>query len=374
MIKEIQAKTILRKGKRPDSWFAAAYSINIYRGCTHNCIYCDGRYEKYQVEGEFGKDISVKTNAIELLARELNPARKRKPFIGGFRTLSGGVSDAYQSIEKKYELTRQALELMLRFNHPVHILTKSTLVLRDLDLLTQINEKTKALISFSFSTVDDDIARIVEPGVPSPSERLSAIRKLKDAGINVGMYLMPLIPFLTDSPEQIDASVKAAKDDGVDFIVCDGMTLKEGIQKDYFLDAISRNYPNLLDKIRDIYSTNHPYGTPDFSKARPIYGYFDRAATKFQMPKRLPAKIFSSLTTPSHTARIILEQLDYLTRIKGMNSPYGFAANSLAKVERPYEEMSDNEILSLPGVGKFTLKLVREILEKRSCDFYEKLL
>ena len=133
MIKESQAKSILRKHKKINSWFLSHYGINLYRGCTHNCVYCDGRAEKYQVEGEFGKDIIVKTNALNLLERELNPLRKRKPMSTGFIMLCGGVADAYQSVEKKYKLARQNLELIYKYNHSVHILTKSTLIERDID-------------------------------------------------------------------------------------------------------------------------------------------------------------------------------------------------------------------------------------------------
>jgi len=204
MIKEIQAKSILRKHKKIDSWFMSHYGLNIYRGCSHDCTYCDGRAEKYQVDGDFAKDIEIKTNAIEILDREMDPARKRKPMPKSFMLLGGGVCDAYQPVDEKYQLARQTLELIYKYDYPVHILTKSTLVERDLDLLQQINQQNKAIVSFSFSSTDDKISKIFEPGVPSPSERLNLINKLKDDGLNCGMFLMPVIPFIIDSVEKID--------------------------------------------------------------------------------------------------------------------------------------------------------------------------
>ena len=200
---EIEARSLFRRSRRVDSWFVASGGMNLYRGCTHNCAYCDGRAEKYRVEGDFGRRVEVKINAPELLQKELDPARRRKPFRGGFVLLGGGVNDAYQPVEKTYRFSRKALELCLEFGHPVHLLTKSTLVLRDLDLLRQINEQTRALVSFSFSSVDPDLCARFEPGVAPPARRLEAMRQLHDAGVLGGVYLMPVLPGLSDTEQQI---------------------------------------------------------------------------------------------------------------------------------------------------------------------------
>jgi len=122
-ISEVEAKSILRRHKKIDSWFISRYGMNLYRGCTHNCVYCDGRSEGYYVDGTFGKDIEVKINAIDILKRELDPKRKRTPFKRSFIMVGGGVSDSYQPIEKKYELTRRALEVVDDYGFPVHMLT-----------------------------------------------------------------------------------------------------------------------------------------------------------------------------------------------------------------------------------------------------------
>ncbi|MCK5739721.1 radical SAM protein, partial [bacterium] len=229
---EIEAKSILRKYKKLDSWFVARYGMNFYRGCEHNCVYCDGRDEKYRVEGEFGQEVTVKINALNILRRELDPSRRRKPMPRGFMLPGGGVGDSYQPLEEKYQLTRGALKIMLEFGWPVHILTKSTLVERDLDLLLQLNRQQRVIVSFSFSSVSDKASAVFEPGVPPPSERLATISRLRAAGITCGMYLMPVIPFITDTPIQMDRTIRKAKEAGVRFIVFGGMTLKEGRQKD----------------------------------------------------------------------------------------------------------------------------------------------
>jgi len=133
--------------------------MNLYRGCSHNCTYCVGRAEGYYVEGEFGSDVSVKINALEVLHRELDPKRKRTPLKPGYMLVGGGVGDSYQPIEEKYALTRKTLSLLYEKKLPIHILTKSTLVKRDIDIIEKINETNKAIVSFSFSSTDEKISK-----------------------------------------------------------------------------------------------------------------------------------------------------------------------------------------------------------------------
>lgn len=147
---ETRAKSLLRKQKKIESWFVSRYGMNLYRGCTHNCAYCDGRAEKYRVQGEYGRDVEVKVNAAQLLKKELDPSRRRIPLKKGFVFVGGGVCDTYQPAEQTCGLTRGALEILADSNFPVHILTKSTLVLRDAELIRKINTNTRAMVSFSF--------------------------------------------------------------------------------------------------------------------------------------------------------------------------------------------------------------------------------
>jgi DNA repair photolyase len=374
MLTEINAKTILRKHKKIDSWFVSSYAINLYRGCTHNCVYCDGRDEKYQVEGEFGINVQVKANAIELLNRELDPSRKRTPFNGGFFVVCGGVSDSYQPFESERTLCRETLELLYRFNHPVHILTKSTLVERDIDVLKKINDQNKAIVSFSFSTVDDIIGKLLEPGVPLPSKRLETIKNFKNAGINCGMYLMPVVPFITDTCEMLEKTVSAAKDAGIDFIVFGGMSLKPGRQKDYFITFLKKQYPHLFTHYEQIYGKNDPWGWPDPRYSQTIEKRFSDIATKYGMPKRMPSILFERIVSRNELVLLILEQLDYLVKQKGMESPYGYASYSLSLLKEPMDQMRPDKLKSIRGIGSFTAKLIREICETGKCEYYEKML
>ena len=144
----IKSKTILTKHKYTDDWFISKYGMNLYRGCEHSCEYCDGRAEKYRVEGTFGEDIYVKTNTVDLLKKDL-PKLKEKAII----FVGGGVGDSYQPAELKFNLTRNTLKLLKKFNFPIHILTKSHLVERDFELIKEINKKNRAIVSFSLSTI-----------------------------------------------------------------------------------------------------------------------------------------------------------------------------------------------------------------------------
>jgi DNA repair photolyase len=250
---EIHAKSILRKRKKIDSWFISHYGMNLYQGCVHNCAYCDGRAETYNVQGEFGQDIAVKIIAIEILEKELNPARKRVPLKKGLIMVVGGVDDGYQTVEKEYQLTRKTLELLKKCRYPIHILTKSVLVERDIDLLSQINEQNRAIVSFSFSCIDKNFSVFMEPGVPSPHKRLETISRLKEKGIACGMFLIQVIPFLTDTTAQMNKAIEKGIEYGIDFVIFGGMTMKPGRQQDFFLKRLFQFKPELIQKYSKIY-------------------------------------------------------------------------------------------------------------------------
>lgn len=369
--REIESKSILRKRKKIDSWFVSHYGMNLYRGCTHNCAYCDGRAEGYYVDGEFGEDIDIKINAIEILSRELNPARKRVPFKRSFIMLGGGVGDSYGPVEEKYELSRKALSLIYEYNFPVHILTKSTLVKRDIDILKKINEQTRAIVSFSFSSVDDRISAVFEPGVPSPAERLETLAFIKNHGIACGMFLLPVIPFLTDSPDQIEKSVKMAAKAGVDFIIFGGMTLKEGRQMNHFLNVLVKNYPELAVGYQNIY-TGSRWGGPTDEYSNSLNQMFNLISKEYRIPPRIPFRLYKDILSENDLVVVILEHIDYLLKLEGRSSPFGYAGYSVSKVKEPLSSIK-GELNKLKGVGKTTERIILEILETGSSSFYEKL-
>jgi len=372
MIKEIKAKSILRKYKKIDSWFISQYGFNLYRGCIHNCVYCDGRSEKYNVNGEFGNNIAVKINAVDLLQKELDPKRKKVPLNKCFIMCGGGVGDSYQPIEQEYKLSRRALELLYEYNLPVSILTKSTLVKRDIDIIKKINKKNKAMVSFSFSSVDDEISSIFEPGVPSPTERLDTIKFFKNEGIACGMFLLPVIPFITDHPHMMEDSILKAKQVGVDFIIFGGMTLKDGRQKNYFLNKLSEDYSNLCDKYKRIYKDDK-WGNPTKEYYENIHRNFNSAAKKHKIPVRVPPNLFKNILNENNLVIVILEHLDYLLKLEGKPSPYGYAAYSISKLKTPLSTIKDN-LKNIKGVGKTTERIILEILNTKSSSYYENLL
>ena len=371
-ITEIKAKSILRKHKKIDSWFISHYGMNLYRGCAHNCVYCDGRSEGYYVDGEFGENISVKVNAIEILRRELNPKRKRTPLKRSYIMMGGGVGDSYQPAERKYQLTRRALHLVYEYGFPVHVLTKSTLVKRDIGILRKINQQDRAIVSCSCSSADDRISAMFEPGVPSPSERLETLAFFKKEGIACGMFLLPVIPLLTDTPELMEDTIRRASEVGVDFIIFGGMTLKDGRQKDYFFNVLRRTHPELVEEYQNIYRGNK-WGQAKEEYYNSINLMFSRTARKYKIPKRIPPALYKDILGENDLVIVILEHIDYLLKLEGRRFPFGYAAYSISKLREPLSTMK-GELRTLKGVGKTTENIISEILETGSSSYYEELL
>jgi DNA repair photolyase len=371
-IKETTAKSLLRKNKKIDSWFISRYGMNIYRGCFHNCTYCDGRSEKYRVEGEFGKEIAVKTNAIQLLSRELDPAKKRVPMKPGFIMVGGGVGDAYQPVEKEYQLTRQALEMISRYNHPVHILTKSTLVERDLDLVSEISRKSGAIVSISFSSVDDGMSRQFEPGVPTPSHRLNTLKRFKEKGVTTGMFLMPVIPLITDSNSHLESALIQAKQAGVDFVIFSSMTLKRGRQLDHYMSFLKDNWPHLVPQYNELYKDG-PWGQAEPEYHQDLHHRLFKAARQIDLPLRIPFHIFKNIIDGIDLITVILEQMDYLLKMAGKKSLYGWAAFNISK-QKDFLNLSSEEMVRIKGVGPTTVSIIEEILKTGRCRYYERLL
>ena len=371
-IREIEAKSILLKHKKIDSWFISHYGMNLYSGCSHNCVYCDGRSEQYYTYGEFGRDVTVKMNAVDILRRELSPARKRTPFKRSFVMVGGGVGDSYQPLDEKYLLTRKALEVMYQAGFPVHVLTKSTLIRRDADILRAINERSRAIASFSFSSVDDGISAIFEPGVPPPSRRLETMAFLKSQGIACGMFLLPVIPFVTDLPALIDDAVRKASEVGVDFVIFGGMTLKQGRQKDYFMEVLLRHRPELSYQYDLIYHGGK-WGEPAQEYAQPLNMAFGAIARHYGIPPRMPPALYRDILSQNDLVVVMLEHIDYLLKMEGKKSPFGYAAYSISQVAEPLSFWR-GDLRKLKGVGPTTAGIIREILDTGRSSYYERLL
>lgn len=276
MIKNITVKSILSPLKNgPDPWFGISYNMNLYRGCQHQCIYCDSRSECYHIENF--ADILIKDNAIELLAKQLRGKRK-KGTIG-----TGSMNDPYMPIEETTCLTQQALKTILHFRFPVHILTKSDLVLRDMELIKEISRLYSA-VSFTITTADDQFSKIIEPGAPESSIRFAAIRELSAQGIYTGILLMPVLPFITDQKENIEAIVRQGKEAGAKYIVAAmGMTNRTG-QREYYYDKLDKHFPGIKQKYIDRFGDD--YNCP-LENHKELYFHFKKLCVENDMPMKM---------------------------------------------------------------------------------------
>ncbi len=275
--RDIEAKTVLIPCKRPDTWFGTHYTLNLYRGCQHQCVYCDTRSECYGIEA-FDSEVLVKANALELLASEL-PRKRRRGVVG-----LGSMNDPYMPLEATRRLTRGALELLARFRFPLHLITKGTLVTRDVDLLQEIG-RVFAAVSLSITTPDDALAAKLEPKAPPSSERFAALATLRRAGIPAGVTLMPVLPFLEDDPEAIRTLVERAAQAGASWIIpAFGVTLRDRQRATLYrhLDAL---FPGLSARYRASFRDAY------FAPARGMHALevvFQEACRTHGIPTRFP--------------------------------------------------------------------------------------
>ena len=231
--------------------------MNLYRGCQHGCIYCDSRSDCYQMNHPF-EDIEVKENALKLLEDSLN--RKRKPCMIG----TGSMSDPYMPLEKELLFTRRALELIDRYGFGATMITKSNLVLRDLDLLRSINDHTKCVVQMTMTTYDEVLCRKLEPGVCSTKVRFEALKVLHDAGIPTVVWLSPILPFLNDTMENLNGILDYCENARVHGVICFGMgmTLRSG-SREYFYQQLDRNFPGLKEKYIHYYGNSYLLDSPN---------------------------------------------------------------------------------------------------------------
>lgn len=243
----IPAKTILQKNKST-SWFGNDYNMNLYRGCCHGCIYCDSRSECYRIENF--DTVCAKENALTILRDELR-RKVRKGIIG-----TGSMSDPYNPFEEKELLTRHALELINAYEFGITVITKSSLITRDIDIYKEISEHSPVLCKMTVTTADDSLCRLIEPNVSVSSERFDALAKMSESGLFTGITLMPVLPFIEDNEENITAIVRTAHECGVKCIYpAFGMTLRTN-QREYYLDRLDELFPE--KKLRERY--NYTFG------------------------------------------------------------------------------------------------------------------
>lgn len=293
MPREIEVKTILNKSKKRDSWFLDDYTVNLYSSCSFNCLYCYIRGSKYGYNLE--ESLAVKRNAIELLDRQLSNRAKKEQY--GYIVLSS-ATDPYLQIEAKYEMTRKALEVIAKYRFPVHIITKSDLLIRDFDLLHQINQNAivpedlksighGTLVTFSFSTLDDQVGKVFEPGATPPSQRLVALKKTLEAGFHAGVSMMPMLPYITDTTKSLVNLFSTFRDAGAKYVMPATITLfgsGKADSKTLVFNAIRKHYPDLLPKYQRLFAKGYElpfYYNNAFNKK------MAEMADEFDIPNRI---------------------------------------------------------------------------------------
>ena len=286
---EVEAKSILNRvpaaSRMPFEW-----TINVYRGCSHSCVYCFARpshtYLNFDAGRDFERRIVVKVNAAEVLRREL-----RKKSWTGAHVAMGTNTDPYQRCEGRYRLTRGVLEVLRDYANPCSVLTKSPLLLRDLDLMVELAGTAGFSANLSIGTLDEEVWRRSEPGTPHPKARMAAVKQLVAAGIPCGILMAPILPGISDSPEQLRAVVRAAADAGASHLTPITLHLRPGV-KEEFMPWLEETYPELVPGYQRLYrGSNAP---------KPVR---EEIADRVRAEKRRhPA--FTSPTTPVTARRL----------------------------------------------------------------------
>lgn len=254
----VKTRTIMTKSDQGNLWFGIDYHMNLYRGCSYGCIYCDSRSDSYHIKNF--DEIKSKENALQILEEEL--ASKQYRGVVSFGTLS----DPYNALEEEYKITRGALELINKYGFGVSIDTKSDLVLRDIDLLKEIQMNNNVIIKISITTYEDELARVLEPKVISSTKRFEVLKTLRENGIYAGVLMTPVLPFITDSEDNIRNMVRIASLNKANFIYTKmGMTLRSNVH-DYYYEHIEELYKGLSSDYKCVYGNSlvcNPLRYPD---------------------------------------------------------------------------------------------------------------
>ncbi len=251
---EIKVKSALHHVRRPYSPKAFYYTLNLYRGCRHGCPFCFARYTHwflgFQNSFDFQRKIQVKINLMEVLEEELANSRRKRDWVS-----LGAATDPYQPAEKKYQLARQAFKLFAKYSWPAVFSTKSDLVLRDLDVLKEVVDKSSGGVAMTLTTLNPELKKFLEPHAVPIERRLEALRQLKARGIPCGIHLMPIIPFITDTDEAIEGMVKTAAEIGVDYFVYNVLRLRGEVVKGYYLSVLKNYNPSLFQQTLKLYGS-----------------------------------------------------------------------------------------------------------------------
>ncbi|MBI9013442.1 MAG: radical SAM protein [Clostridiales bacterium] len=310
----IDVKSIKKNTGLPDTYFVSKFGFSPYKACQHSCKYCDGRSEKYYVEGDFEKDITIRKNIPDILEQSLKKFRE-KGIIG----ISSGVSDPYQPLEHSEKMMIDCAKIISHYKYPAMLFTKSNMVLRDIDLWEEVHKKAGFTLMMSIVYPDDKIRKIFEPYASSVEERLRTLKAFKDRGMSVGVLAMPILPFLTDHPDQLLKMTKQYQEIGVDVVMPGSMTLRPGINKNTYFDVIEKNFPKLLKKYQDLYSENRQSGSPKNYYVNRVHSTFGKIISEHHMPQHIPHRLYKNRMPVYDEIYILMTHMIKIYDHRGVN-------------------------------------------------------
>lgn len=281
----IKCKTALNKLSNPH--FPYKWDLNIYRGCTNGCKYCYAIYSHQHLKGEFFKDVYIKENILEVLDKELRSPKWKQEIVN-----IGGITDSYQNTESKEQLMPEILKLMIKYRTPIIISTKSHLILRDYKLLNKLSKLTYVNIAASITTLDENLAKKIEPGSSSPMDRLKILKEFRKTNASIGLHVMPIIPLITDG-ENLENLYKMAKEIEVDYVLPGTLYLK-GLTKPYFLNSINKKFPLTFPHLKYLYRK----GRLEDDHKRRIYKKISSLEKKYSISRDYNIQISKKIKPP----------------------------------------------------------------------------
>ncbi|MCP4131306.1 MAG: radical SAM protein [bacterium] len=309
-----EVKKALKKGKLVDTFALGKYAFSPYGACGHACKYCDGRAEKYYVQGDFERDIVIRSNLPDLLKIEL--PKLREP---GNVSIGSGISDPYQPVDKEEGLMRQCASVLAEHDFSAALLTKSSLVMRDIDLWKEVHKKSGFTLMVSLTFTDDSLRQIFEPGASPVEERFAMLEAFKKEGMNAGVLALPLLPHISDNSENILKLVERLAAIGVDFIYPGGLTLRPGRQKDLFMHTLRQHFPHLEKSYIDIYREERQSGAPVNSYNRELSERIIDIFSPFSMPVEVPHHVYKDRFPIYDEVYILLAHMRDLYLRKGVD-------------------------------------------------------
>jgi DNA repair photolyase len=372
---EKEFKTILNVSKFIDSWFWVRYGVNPYNGCQFGCIYCDSRSAKYHLPTDFENTILVKKSIGTMLDKRLTNARTLLPDVTG----TGGTTDPYQPAERKYENTKQCLQVLAKHRYPVLVGTKSGLVLRDLDLLENIGKNTWCTVGITITTTDPEKAKFLETSAPSPETRLNAIRTIKEktTHIQAGVWLIPVVPFLTDSDNDLEEVIRASKEASADFILFGGGMTMRDMQANWFLKHLQERDRDLIKNYEELYQFKYNPDTysgqyePSKKYSTAITRKFLTLAEKYHIPTRIRRYIPHDFRRDNY---IIAEKLlNEAYQLQALGKPWSnkfWAGQNIQNLKEPiYSILKRNELQKIRNVNGDIESFIKEYFASTQKEF-----